>query len=257
MRTPAEPFEPAQRDPRKLRKTALWLVVIMVVSGVTVLASYLKWLERKADDDRPAIVGRLDAQKELGFVRHDGTAGKLSDWFGDVWIVCGVSVSQPESWKTAREVLKRVNERYAERGDFHILCLTVDPGNEGPEVLAPVAAELGAKIPAWVFAGAGESFVHKFLKNTLKLGHLPHRDQAGNWVYDASLVVIDRDRHLRQATVFRGKRSRRNVPFDFEEAARWDAEGRTEGLEKSNVETLEEMLVKLLDDLLAQPVTDL
>lgn len=254
MRTPAEPLEPAVRDPRKLRKTALWLVGIMVLSGITVLASYLKWLERKAGDDRPAIVGRLDAKKEFGLVRHDGTGAMMSEWFGDVWIVCGVAASEPGSWKTTREVLKRLNARYAGRDDFHILCLTVDPEKETAEVLAPVAAELGAEIPAWVFAGAGESFVHKFLKNTLKLGIMPHR-KDGAWVYDPALVVIDRDRHVRQATVSRGKYSRANISFDFEQAARWDAEGRTEGLEKSNVETLEEMLVKLLDDLLAQPVT--
>ncbi len=255
MRTPAANLEPVERDPRKLRKTALWLVGIMVFSGVTVLASYLKWAERKADDDRPAIVWRLDAKREFGLVRHDGSGAKISDLFGDVWIVCGVSVSQPENWETTREVLKRINARYADREDFHILCLTVDPEKETAEVLAPVAAGLGAEIPKWVFAGAGEEFVHKFLKNTLKLGMMPHR-KDGKWIYDPALVVIDRDRHVRQATVKRNKYARANVRFDFEEAARWDAEGRTEGLEKSNVETLEELLVKLLDDLLAQPVTE-
>ncbi len=254
MRTPAANFEPVERDPRKLRKTALWLVGIMIVSGVTVLASYLKWAERKADDDRPAIIGRLDAKREFGLVRHDGSGAKMSDFFGDVWIVCGVSVSQPEGWETTRGVLKRINERYADREDFHILCLTVDPEKETTEALAQVAAGLGAEIPKWTFAGAGEEFVHKFLKNTLKLGVMPHRKEE-KWVYDPALVIIDRDRHVRQATVKRSKYARGNVRFDFEEAARWDAEGRTEGLAKSNVETLEELLVKLLDDLLAQPVT--
>lgn len=255
MRTPAAPLEPAERNPRKLRNTALWLVGIMILSGVTVLASYLKWAERKADDDRPAIVGRLETKSSLQIVRHDESGGKMSDFFGDVWIVCGVSVNQPESWKTTREVLKRLNERYAEREDFHIVCMTVDPGKETAEVLAPVAEEVGATIPRWIFAGAGESYVHKFLKNNLKLGIMPHQ-KDGEWIYDPALVVVDRDRHIRQATVKQSKYARTRVTFDFEQAARWDVEGRTEGLEKSNAETLEELLVKLLDDLLAQPVSE-
>jgi hypothetical protein len=49
---------------------------------------------------------------------------------------------------------------------------------------------------------------------------------------------------------------RNPVPFDFEEAARWDAEGRSEGLEKSNVETLEDLLHKTIDHLLEQPVAN-
>ena len=83
---------------------------------------------------------------------------------------------------------------------------------------------------------------------------IPHK-KDGKWFYDGSLVLIDRDRHIRQATLQQGKYSRRNVTFNFDEAARWDAEGRTQGLEKSNVQTLEDILVKTLDGLLAKPVT--
>lgn len=242
------------RDPRKLRRTALWLFVIMIASGVGVFSAYIKWAAKQADDDRPGFVGRIDNKAEFGVVRQDETGAKISDLFGKVWVVCGVSVAQPETWQATREVLLRLNRRYAGREDFRIVCFTVDPEREDPTALSAAAAELGVGLPNWWFVGAGQEYVHKFLKNKLRLGVMPHQVD-GKWMYDASLVVIDRDRHIRQASLKQGRYRRHKVAFDFEQAAKWDAEGRTEGLEKSNSETLEELLVKTIDELIAQPVT--
>lgn len=252
MRTPAEPLIPAVRDPRKLRITALWLVVLMIASGVGVLAAYMRWAERQADDERPGYVGRIDDKAEFGVVRQDESGAKISDLFGKVWVVCGVSVSQPEGWKESREVLLRLAERYAGREDFRIVCFTVDPEHESSAVLAATAKELGVGLPQWWFAGAGEEYVHKFLKNKLRLGIMPHR-KDGEWIYDSSITLIDQDRHIRQPTLRQGKYRRNRVTFDFQQAARWDAEGRTEGLEESNLATLEGLLVKTIDELLELP----
>jgi cytochrome oxidase Cu insertion factor (SCO1/SenC/PrrC family) len=254
MRTPVDLLEPAVRDPRKLRRTAFWLFVIMIASGVGVFSAYMKWAAKQADDDRPGFVGRIDNKSEFGVVRQDESGAKLSELFGKVWVVCGVSVKQPESWQATREVLLRLNQRYAGREDFRIVCFTVDPGQEDPAVLAAAAAGLGVGLPNWWFAAAGEEYVHKFLKNKLRLGLMPHQVD-GKWIYDASLVVVDRDRHIRQASLKQGKYRRNKITFDFEQAAKWDAEGRTVGLEKSNSETLESLLVKTVDELLAKPVT--
>lgn len=97
MRTPVEKLEPAVRDPRKLRQTALWLFVIIIASGVGIFAAYLKHAEKEADDDRPGFVGRIDDKAEFGVVRQDATGAKISELFGKVWVVCGVSVNQPEA----------------------------------------------------------------------------------------------------------------------------------------------------------------
>lgn len=259
MRTPVENLEPAVRDPRQLRRTAWWLVAIMIASGVGIYVAYLKWGEKQvakqAEHARPGIVGRIDDKSEFGLVRHDTSGAKISDLFGKVWIVCGVSVKQPEGWKATREVLLRLNERYAGRDDFRIVCFTVDPNQEDPAVLAKAAAELGVGLPNWWFVGAGEEYVHKFLKNKLRLNQLPHRE-GDKWVYDSSVVLVDRDRHIRRAVV---PQKRGGPPyvgaFDFAQAEEWDAKGVKTGIEKSNVQQMESLLVQTIDELLAQPVT--
>ena len=252
MRTPPQPLEPAVRDPRKLRRTALILVAIMIASGIGILFAYMKLAERQALDDTPSVKGRI--LRNFKVWTQDGKEADLGRIDGDVYVIAPVLFSEPERWKHTREVLQGLAKRYEGREDFHIVCLTVDPEGEAPDKLEGYASGLGARLPQWWLAATREESTHKFLKNVLKMETIPHR-QDGKWIYDGAVVVIDRDRHIRQATVQQGKYSRKNVTFDFERAAQWDAEGRTEGLEKSNVETLEEILVSTIDRLLAQPAT--
>jgi hypothetical protein len=252
-------LEPAVRDPRKLRRTALLLVFMMIASGIGVYSAYMKWgrkqVEKQATYARPGIVGRIDNKAEFGFVRHDASGARISDLFGKVWIVCGVSVKEPDGWKTTREVLLRLNERYAGRDDFRIVCFTVDPNQEGPEVLAKAAAEMGVGLPNWWFVGAGEEYVHKFLKNKLRLNQLPHR-KDGKWIYDSSIVLVDRDRHIRRAVV---PQKRGGAPyvgaFDFAQAEEWDSKGIKTGIDKTNIQQMEALLIQTIDELIAQPVT--
>lgn len=257
-RYPAQDLEPAVRDPKKLRLTGAVLAVLIVVSGFGILIAYNQSAKRQAGDDRPALgQGRLD--KNFRVWRQDESEAGLLDMAGEVFVISAVSFEQAEDWRHTRKVLENLKARYGERDDFHIVMLTVDPENEPPAKLGAYAKDLGAELPFWWLAGASEESIHKFLKRRLKAQLVP-QNKDGKWEYDPSLVVIDRDRHLRQATVrarnAEGKELnfRNPVPFDFEEAAEWDAEGRSEGLEKSNVETLEGLLHKTIDQLLEQPV---
>ncbi|MEK7949938.1 hypothetical protein [Luteolibacter soli] len=259
MRTPDEPLVPAERNPRKLRMTALILFAVMIVSGILILISYEKWGKLQAEKDaqhaRPGIVGRIDNKAEFGVVRQDASGAKVSDLFGKVWVVCGVSVKQPDTWKATREVLLRLSQRYAGNDDFRIVCFTIDPDQEGPAVLDTTAKELGVGLPGWWFAAAGQEYVHKFLKNQLKLGIMPHQ-KDGKWIYDSSITLVDRDRHIRRAMVPQKRGGPEySAVFDFAQAAEWDAKGVKTGIDKSNVEQLEFLLGRTIDELLAQPVT--
>lgn len=257
-RYPAQDLEPAVRDPKKLRLTAFILIGIMVVGAVLILTAYNRDAARTAEDDRPAITGRLN--KNFKVWRQDESEAGLLDLRGDVFVIVPVVFSQPESWDATRGVLLELSERYESRDDLHIVCVTQDPENEPPTRLAEEAEKLGAELPQWWLAGSREESVHKYFKNVLKANTMAHREN-GKMIYDASLVVIDRDRHIRQPTVRAKKASgkelnyRNRVTFDFEGAAEWDVQGRSEGLEKSNLETMKELLFGMIDELLAQPVT--
>lgn len=256
MKKNVSELEPMPRDPKKLRRTALILVTLMVVSGIGVLIAYNRLAARQAEVSTPAFVTRID--KNFKLWRQDESEAGLLDLRGDVVVISPVVFSDPESWKTTREILKELSDKYRDRDDFHIVMITVDPEQESPKELGAYAAQLDAELPQWWLAGAQQESVHKFLKNRLKAGFYPHR-KNGKWIYDPSLVVIDRDRHVRQATVRATNTSgkqlnfRNRLPFDFEQAAKWDQEGRSKGLEQTNVETLRNLLFETVDSLLESP----
>lgn len=238
------PLEPVTPDPRKLRRTAFILFLIMLVGGVGVTWSYTRLLERQSKDPRPEIGGRLT--DNLAVQLQDGSVSGLDPLSGKVWVAAAVSVNQPESWQRTREVMQRLAKRYENNPDFHLVCFTVDPDVEKPPVLAEAAEKLGAKLPQWWFAAAGKDYVHKYLKDRFKLGTIPYQ-KDGKWVYNPKILVIDRSQHLRF-----GKVKGAVVEFDFDAAAGWDAQGRSNGLEKSNVETMEDILVRTIDQVMAE-----
>jgi len=246
------PLIPAERDPVKLRRTALTLVTLMIVSAIGVYIAYMKLAERQASDETPSFKGRIE--KNFKVWRQDESEGDLAEMDGEVYVIAPVLFSKPETWRHTREVLERLSRRYAERSDFHIICLTVDPEGEPPAKLKGYAEELGAKLPQWWLGATREESVHKFLKNILKMEMIPHKVDE-EWVYDGTLVVIDRDRHIRKGTVRTDKRARMDAPFDFEAAAKWDAEHPTPGDPTRVSRDLENLLQHVIDHVLAKPVT--
>jgi cytochrome oxidase Cu insertion factor (SCO1/SenC/PrrC family) len=176
MRPDLQNLEPAERDPKKLRRTAFILVAMMLLGGVMVLVAYNRKAAAEADDDRPSYVTRLRIDKhDFKLWRQDESEAGLLDLAGDVFVIAPVVFGQPESWETTRGVLLELKERYGNRDDFHLVTITLDPENEPPLELAKHAAELGAELPFWWVAGAREESVHKYFKNVLQAGSMPDK----------------------------------------------------------------------------------
>jgi cytochrome oxidase Cu insertion factor (SCO1/SenC/PrrC family) len=264
-RYPAQDLEPAERDPVKLRRTAFILVGIMLLGAVLVLVAYNRNAANQADNDRPAMISRLNGNFKLW--RQDESEAALLDLEGKVIVIVPVVFSQND-WQATAGVLKDLQKRYGAQGEVTIVMLTLDPENEPPKVLAEQARELGAELPSWWLATAREESVHKFVKNRLKANLYPFL-REGKWVYDPALVVIDRNRHIRKPTIRMRKpngrllNERLPVDFDFVHAAEldaqgvpagydWDEQGNKTPIEAGNVETMKNLLFETIDQLLAE-----
>ena len=55
-------------------------------------------------------------------------------------------------------------------------------------------------MPQWWVVSQRQQELHKFVKNEFKLAQFPHQEN-GKWVFDTSLVLVDRNRHVRQAVI--------------------------------------------------------
>lgn len=253
MSLPAD-YEPAVRDPKKLARTAWALVAIMVIGGVLILKSYELWAIKQSADDRPSIVHRIQKERDLRIIRQDGKTADLFDLRGHVFVINVMSLKHPDSSARSLAVMKRLSQKYSNDAGFNLVSLVVEPipAEQIVSELSQTSAAHGMKLPQWWLGGNEPDTLHKFIKNELKATMPPH-EENGKWAFDSTLVLIDKNGHLRRAVV---PQQRGGPPFiatfDFDQAAQWDADGKKTGTNLSNEAQLEVLLAESIDKLLAE-----
>lgn len=245
-----EDLEPVTPDPKKLRRTAFILILVMILGGVVILKAYEKRNNEASKDDRPSFVTRISDQKDLVFLRQDGEQKDLLSLKGKVVVVHCLASNQEDNLTTP--AMKRLAQQYQDNENVAFVTLMLDPGpSEGlKDQLTQLSAKLGANLPQWTVASNDRPTLHKFIKNEFKANMLPY-EKDGVWQYDRSLFLIDKNRHVRKAVI---PQKRGGAPyvasFDFEQAQKWDDDGIETLTDKSNVELLEVLLGKTIDVLL-------
>jgi cytochrome oxidase Cu insertion factor (SCO1/SenC/PrrC family) len=256
MSLPAD-FEPAVRDPKKLRRTAWILVAIMLAGGFLVLKAYENWAAKQATDTRPAIIHRIRKERDLRLLRQDGNTADLFDLRGNVSVVNVLSLRDPEAAARSMAVMQRLAQQRTDEKDFHLVTLVIDPvpADQLRDTLAKAAETHGMKLPQWWLGSNEPGTLHKFIKNELKASVYPN-ETGGRWNYDPAIVLIDRNGHIRRAVVPKTRNGKPAKPevvgFDFDQAAQWDAAGMKSGTDRSNEAELEILLGKTIDALLAE-----
>jgi hypothetical protein len=245
-------LEPVTPDPKKLRRTAWILVAIMILGGILILKAYNQRTKQTASDDRPSFVTQISETKDLSFMQQDGKVTDLISLKGKVLVVQSLVKSQPDSLSKA--VMERLSEKYAGRDDIVLVTLLLDPGPAETlrAELSGLATSLGASLPHWVVASNDRPTLHRFVKNEFKANMLPQL-KDGKWLYDRSIVLIDRNRHVRRAVIPQKRGGAAYVTaFDFEQAEEWDAKGVQTGTSLSNVAQMEVLLGNTIEILLSE-----
>ncbi|MEO8614370.1 MAG: hypothetical protein ABI600_04455 [Luteolibacter sp.] len=254
-----DPFaEPATRDPKKLRNTALTLFVIMLLGGWLVLKAYNQWTLKQAGDERPAVIYRITKERDLRMLRQDGQMVNLADLRGKVIAVNVMSLRDPQTAERSLAVMKRLAENRVADPNFILVSLIIDPipSEKLITTLAATSATQNIKLPQWWLGSNEPKTLHKFIKNELKANTYPN-EKGGKWEYDPAIVLIDKNGHIRRGVV---PQKRGGPPFiatfDFDQAATWDDKGVKTGTARNNVDELEVLLNHTIDKLLAEPARD-
>lgn len=235
-------FEPVPRDEKKLRRTAWILVFFALLGGVMIFMAYERYASSANQEGRPSYVGEL--RYNLPVLRQDGVRVGFEELQGKVWILHTISISQPQSCSLTVRLMQELARKYQNQSDVALISMVIDPGDaeQAASRLKSEADRLGAKLPQWWIVTTEPAILHKYLKDKCKLGMLPHLDQ-GKWVYDTSLVLVDRNLKLRKAVV---PQQRGGPPFvtgfDFAQASSWDAKGIKTGTDRSNVREMQKLL---------------
>lgn len=254
MPLPDPSLEPAIRDPKKLRNTALILVAIMVVGGWLILYSYEKWSKTQAKDDRPAVIYRITPERDLRMLRQDGKTVDLIDLRGHVVALNVTSLRDPQASELSMAVMKRLAQSRAGDPHFNLVTLILDPepAEKLLKTLSTTADSNAMGLPQWWCGSNEPKTLQKFIKNELKATIYPN-ELKGKWEYDSTIVLIDKNGHIRRAVVPQQQGGPPFIaPFDFEQAAEWDTKGVKTGTDHTNLQQLEILLNQTIDKLLAE-----
>src|SRR6187402_3421382 len=123
MPLPDPSLEPAIRDPKKLRNTALILVAMMLLGGWLVLKAYDRWSVQQAPDERPAVIYRITPERDLRMLRQDGKIVDVVDLRGSVIALNVTSLRDPQAAELSMAVMKRLAEARTGTKDFNLITL--------------------------------------------------------------------------------------------------------------------------------------
>jgi cytochrome oxidase Cu insertion factor (SCO1/SenC/PrrC family) len=255
MRLPDPSLEPAVRDPKKLRSTAICLVIIMLFGGWLILKAYDRRTSQEAGDDRPAIVYRITPERDLRMLRQDGRIVDLVSLRGKVVAINVISLRDPELARLSLAVMERLSQQRAADPNFVLVTLIVDPipSEKLISTLNNTAITDHMKLPKWIIGSNEPGTLHKFIKNELKTNIFPY-EKDGKWLYDSEITLLDKNGHIRRGVVPQKRGGEPYIAtFDFNDAAKWDEKGVKTGTEHTNTEQLEILLNHTIDKLLAEP----
>jgi len=191
-------LEPADRDPKKLRSTAIKIVIFMIFSGVFLQYSYTQYRERTADSERPSLEAKI-TETEVALLTADGELRNLQDLKGKVTLVLTLSKEiQPESRPTL-DALREVMEAFKDAPEKPvILVFVLDGSNPAPGEMAGVLAEYGKEPEVWRVAtdDGSKSSLRSFTKTKLRFNQMPV-EKDGRFEYDTRLVMLDQFLHVR------------------------------------------------------------
>lgn len=226
----------------------------MVFGGFAILKAYEAMAKNQAKDSRPAMVHRIRQERDLRMVTQDGKTRDLYELRGSVVLLHAISLKHPEDSNRALDVMKRAAATFAGRNDVRFVSLIVDPipAAELTRTLESCAAQHGMDPARWWLGSNESSTLHKFMKNELKMHTFPH-EQNGHWVFDTSIILIDREGNLRRAVVPQQRGGPPYVAsFDFAQAAAWDEQGILTKTERSNEAQLEHLLLETANHVLTE-----
>jgi hypothetical protein len=183
--------------------------VALVCAAILALVNFviLPGLKRKgAEADAFANVGQQRQEewfpigKDLVATNQAGETVKLSDLRGKVWVVAEFFAVCPHCAVRNGKELREIYDKFKDHPDFHIVCISVDPGQDDVGKLKDYAEALGADSKNWWFLNAGdEKVTHEYLEKELKfLGVRERTDPAqievdGRFQHDMGLLAVSRD----------------------------------------------------------------
>lgn len=250
-------LEPAERDPKKLRATAIKLVIFIVLSGILLNFAYNRYVsEQSGTSDRPSFLTKI-TEPEVELLTADGKLRNLQDLQGKITLVLTLPITPQSESEPSLKALEKVMTHFKDREDKPvILVFVLDGSNSEPEKMSGVLSQYGNEpdVLRVVASEDGKSSLRSFLKAKMRFNVTP-TEEDGKFIYDSRLVLLDQHLHVRgHPGASRGWDFEKVAGFDRQyEQAKLDHPDKEISPPEFTSESLTKMLIDSIDYLYANP----
>lgn len=191
------------------------VLIYVSVAAICVLILITTWVirGRHVDNEKPEkpyyalqeeFQPLLTLEKDLVLKRQDGQEVKMSDLKGKVWAFAQFYASCPMCAKRNAQGLKALYEKFKDHPDFVVVCITVNPENDGVEQMKSYAEGLDADAANWWFLTGDATSLKDYMIDEMKYQQIVKREdpeqvaRLGEYEHDMSIAVYDRNMSMIQ-----------------------------------------------------------
>ena len=141
----------------------------------------------------------LTLEKDLVLKNQDGEEVKLSELKGKVWAFAQFYATCPMCAKRNSQGLKALYEKFKDMPDFCLVCITVNPEEDGVEQMKSYAEALEADSSNWLFLTGDAESLKDYMVSEMKYDPIKKRSDPeeaatkGALAHNMSIAVYNRD----------------------------------------------------------------
>ena len=184
----------------RINPWSIWLIVAVIAGGFVVYSSWVKTVNRQAQDQRPMLGARLET--DLKLVDQFGKEVTLGDLKGKVYLANYVFTRCPGQCGGVSGIMQERLGDYNGHPLFRMASISLDPEHDRPEDMLDFSKRLGLESKQWWFLTGDESeinaYMRRYFKFTKRLKEPEERmSEFDLYDHDPLIALIDHGGHIR------------------------------------------------------------
>lgn len=188
--------------------------IILMYSGIAIfgilLIATFNWM-RVAQEERElrimearvaTDVGKAAKERmvrlenDLVATNQDGETVRISDLKDKVWIATEFFAACPNCAARNGDHLLKFYNKFKDRPDFHVVCVSIDPETDQPERLREYAAALNVDSSNWWFLTGSREEIHRYMEEEMRFLGVRERvdpieiEAQGKYAHDMGVAVF-------------------------------------------------------------------
>jgi len=165
-------------------------VLTLVVMGIVVAAVY----KRVSAPPPPPVLGVVG---QFALTDQNGQPRTYKDFAGKPWIAGFIFTRCGGTCPTIVRAMTGLKERLDEFPDLQLVCFSMDPEFDTPEVLKRYAVQQNAEHPRWLFLTGKRDEIVRVTRGDFKLGIEEGFTPEEPILHSPKLVLVDGDGMVR------------------------------------------------------------